>query len=90
MDGRDVQREDALRAFDPAMTALCGIEATARDALQPLLPGGRRALALPVRLPLLLALFMGAVAAVEAAGGCPEHAMVPGVMAGDAADRGAL
>src|SRR6516225_916820 len=40
-----------------------------------------------VLLPLLL---IGAMAAVEAAGGGAEHAVMPGEMAGDATDRGAL
>src|SRR6185312_15118270 len=56
----------------------------------------RRALHLALRvariaLRLLLAiLLVGAVAAVEAAGGGAEHAVMAGVMAGDAADHGAL
>ena len=48
-------------------------------------PAGR--LALLLALPIL---FVGAVAAVEAAGGGAEHAMVAGIMAGDAADHGAF
>jgi len=38
----------------------------------------------------LTVLLVGVVAAVEAAGGGAEHAMVTGVMAGDATDDGAL
>ena len=45
---------------------------------------------LVLRLLLLTFLLPGAVAAVEAAGGRTEHAMVTSVMTGDAADHGAL
>jgi hypothetical protein len=58
-------------------------------ALHPLLPGRRTALALLIALALAV-LLVGVVAAVEAAGGGAEHTMVTGVMAGDAADHGAL
>ncbi len=50
-----------------------------------LLPRGRLALALA-----LAVLFVGAVAAVGAAGDGAEHAVMAGIMAGDAADRGAF
>src|SRR5260370_14487187 len=60
--------------------------ASTERALQLLVPGRRRlALAL-----LLLALLLGAVAAVEAAGGGAEHAVMAGIMTGDAADCGAF
>jgi len=61
-------------------------------SLHPLLPGGRLAApALLLLLPLLLPfLLVGVMAAVEASGGGAEHAMMSGVMAGDAADSGAL
>jgi hypothetical protein len=39
---------------------------------------------------LLLFLLPGAVTAVEATGGCTEHAMMPGKMTGSAADRRTL
>ena len=50
-----------------------------------LLPGRRLALALLQ--PLLL---LGAVAAVEAAGGGTEHAVMAGIVTGNAADHGAF
>src|SRR6266404_2343885 len=60
--------------------------ASTERALQLLLPGRRRlALAL-----LLLFLLLGAVAAVQAAGGGAEHAVMAGIVTGDAADRGAF
>ncbi|MGY3455920.1 hypothetical protein ACVWW5_001370 [Bradyrhizobium sp. LM3.4] len=42
------------------------------------------------RLPLLLLLLFRVVAAVEAAGGSAEDAVMAGIMAGDATDDGAL
>jgi hypothetical protein len=46
---------------------------------------------LAVILALLLALLLlGAMAAIETAGGCAEHAVMASVVTGDAADRGAL
>jgi type IV secretory pathway TrbL component len=53
----------------------------------------RLQLALPVHLALLLLLLLllvGVVAAVETAGGGAEHAVMTGIVAGDAADDGAL
>src|SRR3954452_17075535 len=59
------------------------------ERLQLLLP--RRQLALALGLTLRLAvLLVGAVAAVGAAGDGAEHAVMAGIMAGDAADRGAF
>src|SRR4051794_35747180 len=52
-----------------------------------LLPGGRPALGLTLALPIL---FVGAVAAVGAAGDGAEHAVMAGIMAGDTAGRGAF
>ena len=46
-------------------------------------------LLLPLLLLLLLLLFR-VMTAVEAAGGGAEHAVMPGELAGDATDRGAL
>jgi hypothetical protein len=62
------------------------------EGSHPLLPGGHlTAPALLLLLPLLLPLLLvGAVAADEASGGGAEHAVVPRVMTGDAADHGAL
>ena len=57
------------------------------EILQLLLPGRRPGLALLVLLPVL---FVGAVAAVGAAGDGAEHAVVAGIVTGDAADHGAL
>src|SRR5229473_647532 len=58
---------------------------TDATALQLLLPRRRRP-----ALALLLFLLLGAVAAVEAAGGGAEHAVMAGIVTGDAADRGAF
>src|SRR5258708_18181512 len=59
---------------------------TNATVLQLLMPRRRRlTLAL-----LLLVLLLGAVAAVEAAGGGAEHAVMAGIVTGDAADHGAL
>src|SRR3984893_4901058 len=60
------------------------IHCSTGTTLQPLLPGGRRALALP---PLLL---VGAVAAVGAAGDSAKHAVMAGIVTGDTADHGAF
>src|SRR6185437_10693890 len=60
---------------------------TGESALQLLLPVRHPGLALLV---LLAVLFVGAVAAVGAAGDGAEHAVVSGIVTGDAADRGAL
>ena len=61
-----------------------GVRRDDDSALQ-LLPHRRLALALPLAL-----LFVGAVAAVGAAGDGAEYAMMAGIMAGDAADHGAF
>jgi len=45
---------------------------------------------LALRLLLLTLLLLGAVAAIEAAGGRAKHAVVTSVMTGDTADHGAL
>ena len=47
-------------------------------------------LAVHLGLLLLTILLLGAMPAIEAAGGGTEHAVVTGIMAGDAADDGAL
>ena len=60
--------------------------------LHPFPPGGL-ALALALTLALALSLplpLVGVVAAIEAAGGSAEHAMMAGIMTGDTADDGAL
>src|SRR4051812_21563123 len=54
-----------------------------------LLPRRRLALALALALALPI-LFVGAVAAVGAAGDGAEYAVMAGIVAGDAADRGAF
>jgi hypothetical protein len=61
------------------------VGAPRNDELQLLLPGRRGRLAL-----LLPLLFLGAVAAVEATGGGAEHAVMSGIVTGDAADHGAF
>jgi hypothetical protein len=58
---------------------------TRKAPLQLLLPGRRPGLA---RLIVLAILFVGAVAAIGAAGDGAEHAVVSGIMTGDAADHG--
>ncbi len=49
-----------------------------------------RLFVLVLRLLLLALLLLGAMTPIEAAGGRTEHAMVTGVVTGDAADHGAL
>ncbi len=62
---------------------MTGERIVANDDSEPSLP-------LPGRLVLLPRLLVGAVAAVEAAGGGAEPAVMSGKVPGDAADRGAL
>jgi hypothetical protein len=60
-------------------------------SLHPLLASRRAALALALLIALALAvLLVRVVAAVKTASGGAEHAMMAGIMAGDAADHGAL
>jgi hypothetical protein len=59
-------------------------------SLHPLLPGRRTALALVLVIALATILLVGVVAAVEAAGGGAEYAVMTGIVAGDTADHGAL